>query len=297
MADDRSSRSGSGRAKPLGRGLAALLDDLSAPAAGFGNVTAAPMDRLCPSSLQPRRHFSDEALAELADSIKAHGVIQPLVVRARADHPGHFEIVAGERRWRAAQLAGLDEVPVLVRGLDDREALAVALVENLQREDLSPIEEAEAFRRLLEDFGLTQDTVAGLVGKSRPQISNTLRLLRLPPAVREMVSDGRLSAGHARALVNIPDPEALAERIVREGLTVRDAERLAQLAEGPATLSDTPKGLRDPNIVAVENELTAALGLKASLKVRDAKRGSLTLHYRSLEQLDGLLALLHGRMN
>jgi ParB family transcriptional regulator, chromosome partitioning protein len=286
----------SGRGMPLGRGLAALLGDVAAPSGTQAGAMTLPIERLSPAASQPRHHFSDEALAELAASIKAHGIIQPLVVRERADQPGDYEIIAGERRWRAAQLAGLDQVPVVSRELTDQEALAIALVENLQREDLSPIEEAEAFRRLLEDFGLTQDSVASLVGKSRPQISNTLRLLRLPPSVRDMVSDGRLSAGHARALVNTADPEGLAERIVREGLTVRDAERLAQ-AGAPPSGQSAGRPPRDPNIVAVEDELTTALGLKAALKVKGESRGSLTLHYSSLEQLDGLLALLHGRMN
>lgn len=298
MADERNSRSTGGRGKPLGRGLSALLGDLSAPASEAG-VVMVSAGRLVPSDVQPRRRFDEEALAELAESLKTHGIIQPLVVRARKDRVDRYEIVAGERRWRAAQRAGLDQVPVLVRAISDQEALALALVENVQRQDLSPIEEADAYRRLMEDYGLTQDSVAGLVGRSRPQISNMLRLLRLPPAVREMVSEGQLSAGHARALINTPDPEALAERIVREGLTVRDAERLAQTAaaSAPAQAATETRAMRDPNIVAVENELAAALGLKASLKVKDQSRGSLTLHYKSLEQLDGLLALLHGRMN
>lgn len=295
MADERNSRgAGGGRGKPLGRGLAALLGDLSASTAETG-VISVSTGQLAPSSVQPRRHFDEAALAELAESLKAHGVIQPLVVRARKDRTDRFEIVAGERRWRAAQQAGLDEVPVLVRAISDQEALALALVENLQRQDLSPIEEANAYRRLMEDFGLTQDSVAGLVGRSRPQISNMLRLLRLPPAVRELVNEGRLSAGHARALVNTADPEALAERIVRDGLTVRNAERLVQAEAAALPAQGETKPVRDPNIVALENELAAALGLKASLKVKDKSRGSLTLHYRSLEQLDGLLALLHGR--
>jgi len=296
MTDERNPRSG-GRGKPLGRGLAALLGDLSAPATDAAGVVSVATGQLSPSTVQPRRHFDETALGELAESLKAHGVIQPLVVRPHRDQPDRYELIAGERRWRAAQRAGLDEVPVLVRGISDEEALALALVENVQREDLSPIEEAEAYRRLMEEFGLTQDAVASLVGRSRPQISNLLRLLRLPPAVRDMVGDGRLSSGHARALVNTADPEALAERILREGLTVRDAERLAQSAMEMAPPRAETRALRDPNIVAVENELTAALGLKASLKVKDQSRGALTLHYRSLEQLDGLLALLHGRMN
>jgi len=302
MADDHLSRPGGGRGKPLGRGLAALLGEASAAPGSHAGMVAVPVSRLMPSAVQPRRHFDEEALAELAESIKAHGVIQPLVVRARPGQTGQpraaqYEIVAGERRWRAAQRAGLDQVPVLVRDISDREALGLALVENLQRADLSPIEEADAYRRLMEDFGLTQDSVASLVGRSRPQVSNTLRLLRLPPPVREMVSDGRLSAGHARALVNTPDPEALADRVVAEGLTVREAERLAQAGMMSAPPKVEDRALRDPNVVALENELSAALGLKASLKVKDQAHGSLTLHYRSLEQLDGLLALLHGRMN
>ena len=201
MADGKSPKpmvpgsKGAGRGRPLGRGLAALLGDVAAPSGSKAGAMTLPIERLAPAASQPRQYFADDALVELAASIKVHGIIQPLVVRERAEKPGDYEIIAGERRWRAAQLAGLDQVPVVSRELTDQEALAIALVEHLQREDLSPIEEAEAFRRLLEDFGLTQDSVANLVGKSRPQISNTLRLLRLPPSVRAMVSDGRLSAG------------------------------------------------------------------------------------------------------
>lgn len=295
MKKPGSSKQPVGRAKPLGRGLAALLGDMSEPDTATVGIAAIAVDKLRPSELQPRSNFSEESLDELGASIKAHGVIQPIIVRPVDDSSDTYEIIAGERRWRASMRVGLAEVPVLVRSVADEDVLGLALVENLQREDLSPIEEAEAYRRLLEDFGLTQDTIAVMVGRSRPQITNTLRLLRLPPPVRAMVDDGRLTAGHARALINTVSPEALAERVVRDGLTVRDTEKLAQagIADGPPNDGQTMP--RDPNIIAVEQELMESLGLKASVKARENGRGSLTLHYRSLEQLDGLLALLHGR--
>lgn len=282
--------------KPLGRGLAALLGDL--PDSEGGNreqVQLLALESLIPSPLQPRRYFAPEALEDLVASIRAHGVIQPLVVRPSAAQPGHYEIIAGERRWRAAQQAALRQIPAVVRTISDRDALAIALVENLQREDLSPIEEAEAYRRLIEEYTLTQEAVADIIGKSRAQITNTLRLLRLPPPVREMLGAGQLSAGHGRALVGAVDPEELAHRIVRLGLTVRQAEQMAKLPPpGPRS-----KPVKDPNVRAVERELAERLGLRATLKPKgeDSQAGSLTLHYRTLDQLDGIIALLRGRMN
>lgn len=281
--------------KALGRGLAALLGD----APGDGNqqeqVQPLAVAKLVPSPLQPRRYFEPDALADLVASIKAQGIIQPLVVRPSSVKPDTYEIIAGERRWRAAQQAGLAEVPAVARAISDRDALAIALVENLQREDLSPIEEAEAYRRLIEEYTLTQESVAEIIGKSRAQVTNTLRLLRLPPVVREMLASGQLTAGHGRALVGAVDPEELAHRILRLGMTVRQAEQMAKLPPpGPRS-----KPVKDPNVRAVERELAETLGLRASLKPRgdDSQAGSLTLHYLTLDQLDGVLALLHGRMN
>lgn len=283
------------KSKALGRGLAALLGDLPDSPGSREQVQPLAITALVPSPLQPRRHFGPEALADLVASIRAQGIIQPLVVRPSAGKPAAYEIIAGERRWRAAQQAGLAEVPAVVRNISDRDALAIALVENLQREDLSPIEEAEAYRRLIEEYTLTQEAVAEVIGKSRAQITNTLRLLRLPPEVREMLASGLLSAGHGRALVGALDPEELAHRIVRQGLTVRQAEQMAKLPPpGPRA-----KPVKDPNVRAVERELAERLGLRATLKPKgeDSQAGSLTLHYRTLDQLDGVIALLRGRMN
>lgn len=293
MADGNSGKRN--KPKALGRGLAALLGDLPENAGGKEQVQPLAITALVPSPLQPRRYFEPEALADLVASIKTQGIIQPLVVRPSANRAGIFEIIAGERRWRAAQQAALAAVPAVIRAISDRDALAIALVENLQRENLSPIEEAEAYRRLIEEYTLTQEAVADVIGKSRAQITNTLRLLRLPPEVREMLGSGQLSAGHGRALVGAADPEELAHRIVRQGLTVRQAEQMAKLPPpGPRS-----KPVKDPNVRAVERELAERLGLRATLKPKgeDSQAGSLTLHYRTLDQLDGVIALLRGQMN
>lgn len=281
--------------KALGRGLAALLGELPADGRRPEQVQRLALASLVPSPVQPRRYFEPEALADLVASIKTQGIIQPLVVRPSATKADTYEIIAGERRWRAAEQAGVAEVPAVVRTISDRDALAIALVENLQREDLSPIEEAEAYRRLIEEYTLTQESVAEVIGKSRAQVTNTLRLLRLPPAVREMLASGQLTAGHGRALVGAVDPEGLAHRILRLGMTVRQTEQMAKLPPpGPRA-----KPVKDPNVRAVERELTEALGLRATLKPRgeDSHAGALTLHYLTLDQLDGVLALLRGRMN
>ena len=293
MNQDNSGKSG--KPKALGRGLAALLGELPGDGRQQENVQPLSVTKLTPSPLQPRRFFEPDALADLVASIKVQGIIQPLVVRFSPIKSGTYEIIAGERRWRAAQQAGLAVVPAVVRTISDRDALAIALVENLQREDLSPIEEAEAYRRLIEEYTLTQEAVAEVIGKSRAQITNTLRLLRLPPVVLEMLASGQLTAGHGRALVGAVDPEELAHRILRLGLTVRQAEQMAKLPPpGPR-----PKPAKDPNVRAVERELAETLGLRATLKPRgeDSQAGSLTLHYLTLDQLDGVLALLRGRMN
>jgi ParB family chromosome partitioning protein len=283
-----------GRPKALGRGLAALLGDMPAEPRGQEQVQGLPITQLIPSPLQPRRYFGPEALADLVASILSQGIIQPLVVRPSATQPDFYEIIAGERRWRAAQQASLAEVPAVVRSISDRDALAMALVENLQREDLSPIEEAEAYRRLIEEYTLTQESVAEAIGKSRAQVTNTLRLLRLPPAVRDMLAAGELTAGHGRALVGSANPEELAHRILRLGLTVRQAEKLAK--EPPSEARS--RVVKDPNVRAVEQELAETLGLRTTLKPRiGSQAGSLTLHYLTLDQLDGVLNLLRGRMN
>ena len=289
------------RRTALGRGLAALLSDDPAPAskatiAGGADTRAprlVPVGQLHPGRLQPRRRFDPEALEALAASIRHQGILQPLVVRPLPDRREHFEIVAGERRWRAAQLAQLHEVPVIVRALADRDALEVALIENVQREDLGPIEEADGYRKLLDQFGYTQDALATAVGKSRSHIANLLRLLTLPASVQEMLQDGRLTAGHARALVGRHDPASLAQHIVARALSVREAEALVQhaKAERPGKAGKA-RAARDADTVALERELSAALGLRVTIEF-DGKAGRLIVHYRTLDQLDDVLQRLN----
>ncbi len=231
----------------LGRGLSALLGDESEDYAKLDRLKTSRsigIDQLRPGRFQPRRRMSEAELDELTQSIAAKGILQPLLVRRIADDPAAFEIVAGERRWRAAQRAGLHEVPVLVRELADGEALEVALVENLQRQDLSPLEEAEGFRRLMEDFGHTQEALAKVVGKSRSHVANCLRLLSLPEPVKALIETGELTAGHARALVTAADPAALAAEVVARGLTVRATEDLARDDREPPSATKSPTGPR-----------------------------------------------------
>jgi len=237
--------------------------------------------------LQPRRRFDDTELAELAQSIRERGILQPILVRPAAE-PGMFEIVAGERRWRAAQLARLHAVPVLVHELDDAAVLAAALIENLQRQDLTALEEAQAYRRLCEQFGQTAEQVAELVGKSRSHVANTLRLLHLPEPVKALLQSGSLTAGHARALLAAPSPAALAELVVARGLNVRQTERLAQ-ATPPSPPAPAPQpATGDADTAALERRISASLGLKAVLRHRGTKGGQLRIRYRTLEQLDEL---------
>jgi len=228
-----------------------------------------------------------DAIAELASSIVEKGVLQPLLVRPHPDRAGQFEIIAGERRWRAAQQAKLHEVPVLVRNFTDVEALEVGLIENLQRQDLSPIDEALGYQRLLDEFHHTQEKLADGVGKSRSHVANTLRLLNLPENVRNMVEDGSLSAGHARALLGLENATALARKTVSEGLSVRQVEKLAREAQSPKK-AVTNKPAKDANTAALEKTLSAALGLKVDIK-SGKSGGSLTIHYKTLDQLDSIL--------
>jgi ParB family chromosome partitioning protein len=276
-----------GRRRGLGRGLSALLSeggDSTPPAeTARGGTRSLGIDLLAPNPHQPRRHFDDEALAELADSIREKGLIQPILVRPRADSPGRYEIVAGERRWRAAQRAGLHEVPVVVRELGDAEALELALIENVQRTDLNPIEEAAGYAGLLERFGHRQEDLARLIGKSRSHIANTLRLLTLPEAVRARVVVGSLTAGHARALVGSPDPESLAETVVEKGLTVRQTEELARQVARPHTAGRRAE--KDADTRALEQSLSAALGLSVSIRPNGA-RGEVRITYRDFDDLD-----------
>jgi len=263
-------------------------------ALGFRMVAIA---RLIPNPLQPRRHFDDDALKDLMKSIREQGILQPLIVRPTRSEAGNFEIVAGERRWRAAQRAQVHEAPVIIRDFTDEEALAVALIENIQRDELSPIEEAEAYARLSHNFGKTQEQVAEVVGKSRSHIANMVRLLDLPDDVRAMLADGQLSAGHARAILRAADPAALARQIIEEGLSVRDAERLGRPAKrGRPAGSGAKSGAamaKDADTLALERALSGGVGVKVDITF-DGTGGSLRIDYTSLEQLDDLVERLMG---
>jgi ParB family chromosome partitioning protein len=288
------------RQRGLGRGLSALLGEQvaeSAPVDGGpapAGVRSVPIETLKPNPDQPRKIFAKEDLDELAGSIRDRGVLQPILVRPHPDQPGSWQIVAGERRWRAAQQARLTEVPIVERVLDDVAVLEVAIIENVQRADLNPLEEAEAYRVLMDRFGRTQDAVAGVVGKSRSHVANTLRLLQLPEKVLTYVREGKLSAGHARTLINTPDPVALADRAFMEGLNVRQTEALARRAtegERSAPSRSRPAAGRpgefDADVAALQQDLEEQLGLKVQVIARGEK-GELTLHWRNLDQLDDL---------
>ena len=276
--------------RQLGRGLAELFGEAEgATTADPAPQRLVPIEKIRPGMLQPRRRFAEAELDALAQSIREKGILQPLLVRPLAAEEADFELVAGERRWRAAQRVGLHEVPVIIRRITDTEALEIALVENLQREDLSPLEEAAAYSRLMDEFGRTQASLADAVGKSRSHVANTMRLLSLPAPVRRQLDEGELSAGHARALLAAADPAALAAEVVRRGLNVRATERLVQRrAEAPGVAR---RQRRDADTVALERELGAVLGLRVTLEQKK-RGGSLTLHYASLDQLDGILRLL-----
>jgi ParB family chromosome partitioning protein len=278
----------------LGRGLAALLGDAAGPQArGDGEGTRTlPIDSLDPSPYQPRRPISTESLNELTDSIRTRGILQPLLARPHPGVPGRYQIIAGERRWRAAQAAGLHEIPALVRPLADAEAMAAALVENLQREDLNPIEEAEGYRRLIDEFKMTQEMLGEAVGKSRSHIANTMRLLNLPTTVQMEVRHGALSAGHARALLAHPEPAKAALAVIARGLNVRQTEALAARKSDAAGSAFPVHVARKPaETVALERSLSAKLGLKVDITF-DGAVGSIRLHVRSLDQLDGVITLL-----
>ena len=286
------------RQRGLGRGLSALMGETVAepvsvaPGAPLpSGVTSVPIESLKPNPDQPRKQFTKADHDELTQSIRDKGVLQPILVRQQPGEDGMWQIIAGERRWRAAQAARLAEVPIIVREMDDLEVLEVAIIENVQRADLNPLEEAAAYGVLMERFGRTQDAVAGIVGKSRSHVANTLRLTQLTPGARAHVLEGRLSAGHARALLTARDPDVLADQVVEQGLNVRQAEALARKSQDeqkprPGKASG-PQGAASPDIAALEQDLADALGIKVALADRGGK-GELTLSYASLEQLDDL---------
>ncbi len=283
--------------KGLGRGLSALFDDDNADAVSGTTPQLVPISDLSPSPFQPRQVFDAERLRELADSIKSQGIIQPLLVREASDGvKTRFEIIAGERRWRAAQSAMLHEVPVIVRPMADMDAAEVALLENIQREDLSVFEEAEGYRRLITQFGYTQTDVADRVGKSRAHVANALRLLVMPEALRRMVEEGQLSAGHARALLSVENPLPLAHKAVAGGWSVRQLEQavrdLAKATQSPAAATLSPDGRdKDPDLREAEEAATNALGLAVQIQGSGTK-GQVRVSYASLEQLELILAKL-----
>ncbi|MBK8084626.1 MAG: ParB/RepB/Spo0J family partition protein [Devosia sp.] len=283
------------RPSRLGRGLAALIGDMAtmdgARLAESGSVRRLPVAFLVANRANPRREFDPEQLEELTSSIREKGVMQPLLVRPTTD-PNQFEIIAGERRWRAAQRAGLNEVPVLVREVDDKEALELAIIENVQRVDLSPLEEAMGYDQLIEQFTYTQQDLAQVIGKSRSHVANTLRLLKLPQEVRDMMGRGELTAGHARTLITAEDPAALARRIVGGGLSVREAEALSQREAATPRRKPLPVD-RDADLVALEKRLSDVLGLHVSVDHKD-QGGRLEIRYRTLDQLDGICMKLTG---
>jgi len=276
----------------LGRGLAALLGEAAVHAdRDEPGVRGVPTELLEPNPYQPRATIRAEPLDDLVRSIRMHGVLQPLLLRPHPVVAGRYQIVAGERRWRAAQSAGLHEIPAQIRALSDTDTAAAALVENLLREGLDPIEEAEGFARLIRDFKHTQEALSDIVGRSRSQIANTLRLLNLPDSVQILVRTGQITAGHARALVGHPAADTLAHRVVTNGLSVRQTEALAARAEKSSTQAEP--AVRNPDIAALERSLTEQLGLRVEIGF-SGKGGTVRIHYRDLDQLDGLLVRLQG---
>ena len=271
----------------LGRGLAALIGDDVIEAASpeeTRGLRHLPIEMLHSNPNNPRKQFREEELEDLAKSIREKGLLQPIVVRQRAD--GEYEIVAGERRWRASQRAGLHELPVLIRDLSDGETLEIALIENIQRSDLNPLEEARAYGQLLEQFSYTQQQLADSVGKSRSHIANTLRLLTLPESVRAYIEDGKLTAGHARTLVATDSPADLANKIISLGLSVREAETLTR--SNPTTSTRKAKANKSADIRALEKQISETIGLRVEIKAQGREGGTLLIKYKTLDQLDGV---------
>ncbi|MDP3958749.1 MAG: ParB/RepB/Spo0J family partition protein [Pseudorhodobacter sp.] len=286
----------------LGRGLSALMADVNLRPADGATQPASPraelripIENLAPNPDQPRRDFDDDALQELAASIREKGIIQPLLVRAHPEKPGTYEIVAGERRWRAAQIAQLHEVPVLLRDLTDSEVLEVAIIENIQRADLNPVEEALGYRQLMERFGHTQEKMAEALSKSRSHIANLLRLLQLPQEVQTWLREGKLSAGHARALITTPNPVALASQVIAKGLSVRETERLAKrpaAGTAPSRKTGPRHAEKDADTRALEKDLSAHLRMTVSINHQGLDGGNVVITYRNLDQLDELCQIL-----
>ena len=289
MADEQRSR--------LGRGLASLIGDVGGEAAHLERPRAqrkVPIEFIKANPRNPRRAFSDDELQELAASIKQHGVIQPIVVRPVKGSNDRFEIIAGERRWRASQIAGLHEVPIVPVDVSDSDALEIAIIENVQREDLNAMEEAQGFHALADEFKRSQEEIAKIVGKSRSHVANMMRLTKLPADVQALIADGQLSAGHARALISLPDASAAAKRIIAEGLNVRQTEALAHEEGVPERAPQKARSggkAKDPDTIALEKRISDALGLKVSVDHR-VPGGTVQIKYRDLEQLDEILRRL-----
>jgi ParB family chromosome partitioning protein len=287
----------------LGRGLSALFEDEEGvypqvddfdEDSGMSRFEC-PVERLQPGQFQPRRNFDSDALRQLAESISTHGILQPILVRALDETEEHFEIIAGERRWRAAQIAQLHNVPVILVQMGDEEALEIALIENLQREDLNPLEEAQGYQKLIDEFAHTQGKLAAVIGKSRSHIANTLRLLKLPADVQGFVDDGSLSAGHARALITAENPSALAKSVISQGLSVRDTERLAKetKADYEGKKDDKPskakKQQKSVDTLALEEELSSKLGMDVVIDLKSGQNGQLKVTFANYDQLDEIV--------
>ncbi|WP_375624824.1 MULTISPECIES: ParB/RepB/Spo0J family partition protein [unclassified Bartonella] len=301
MNDDQSK-------KRLGRGLAALIGDISlnndltrlsntdkfteSNTVSSVSELFVPLESISCNPHNPRRHFTDSELDNLAQSIRQHGVVQPVIVRPSRDHPHRFELIAGERRWRAAQRANLNKLPVIVRDVDDKTALELAIIENVQRADLNPIEEAMGYEILLNEHGYTQADLAQVIGKSRSHVANTLRLLKLPPKVQQFLTDGQLSAGHARCLITAENPQDLAEKIIREGLSVRQTEILAYEQANPKVKKRTAVE-KDTETKSLEKLLADVIGMKVTIR-HGKKGGDLKIRYSSLEQLDDICQRLQN---
>jgi len=271
--------------KGLGRGLSSLMGDVEIPLNETSNKssdTRIPISKLRANPLQPRRLFNKESINELAASIKSKGLVQPILVRPSEKNPGDYEIIAGERRWRAAQIAQLHEMPAVIKNLNDIETLEIAIIENVQRSDLTVIEEATGYKKLIESYGHTQEQLSEIVGKSRSHVANIMRLLTLPQSIQDMITEGRITAGHARAIMNSAFPEKLAEKIVSENLSVREAESIAK--QGKNHIKKVR--LKDPDTVDLENSLSQKLGLNVEINHKGNKGGNIKIDYKNLDQLE-----------
>ena len=271
--------------KGLGRGLSSLMGDAEIPVTDNPNKVSdirIPISKLRANPLQPRRLFDNESINELAASIKSKGLVQPILVRPSEKNPGDYEIIAGERRWRAAQIAQLHEMSAVIKNLNDTESLEIAIIENVQRSDLTVIEEATGYKKLIESYGHTQEQLSEIVGKSRSHVANIMRLLTLPQSIQDMITEGRISAGHARAIMNSAFPEKLAEKIVNENLSVREAESIAKYGKNQIKKVK----LKDPDTVDLENSLSSKLGLNVEINHKGNKGGHIKIDYKNLDQLE-----------